>query len=232
MPHSCYKEPSVGLTSRPATQCQCIKPLGIPVSDIAQAITKWCTDTRGPGHAPILIHWYFCHSGLASRTGPYWRRGSSSADEQMWWRSLGIPIRHPPRTQGGCHGEVRTMARCDRTYLIAPSQSLSPWSDCRFKSDWSSMSTSSSVSSRSDRSGGPQTYILQLMLQGALEAYENQSASLQGQRCEGCCQLSKLVLGLNCVSPSLVLRLHPSPLCDLLPTRLSQGVGKELWGQT
>ena len=65
------------------------------------------------------------------------------------------------------------------------------------------------------------------MLQGAKGPYENQSASLQGQRQEGHHHLSKLALGFNSVSPCWVPRPCPSPLCYLLPTWLSQGVGKK-----
>ena len=66
------------------------------------------------------------------------------------------------------------------------------------------------------------------MLKGARRSYENQFASLQGQGHEGCNHLSKLVLGLNGVLPHLVLRLHPSPLCYVLPTRLSRELVRSL----
>ena len=109
--------------------------------------------------------------------------------------------------------------------LGCPDPDTSPSLACRFESDRSLVPSSSSVSSGSDRSGGSRH---QHHGQCCWGPHENQSTHLWGWRQEGCHHLSKLALGYNGVSSSLVLRLHPSPLCHLLPTGLTRGVCEEL----
>ena len=73
------------------------------------------------------------------------------------------------------------------------------------------------------------TFTLWLTLQEVWRPYEDSFASLQGWGQERHHHWIKLALGFNGVSLHLVPRLHPPPLCYLLPTGISRGVGKKLW---
>ena len=99
---------------------------------------------------PIPIYLHFCHSGFAIRMGPYRKRGSRNTEEH---------VEEPRHTHQMSHHDWGWVPPCgwDHSQMwwhpwaaLAPSPSL----DLGFKSDKSSVSTSSSVSSRADRSWG------------------------------------------------------------------------------
>ena len=98
--------------------------------------------------------------------------------------------------------------------------SPSPSPDHGFKSDRSSVSTSSSMSLRSDRSGGPRhTHHSQCYREPGGHMKINLSV-FKDKETKDTITYQIFVLGLNGVLPSWVPRLHPSPLCYPLPTGL------------
>ena len=62
---------------------------------------------------------------------------------------------------------------------------------------------------------------------GVQRSHEDQLANLQRWGHERCHHLPKLALGFNGVLSCWVLRLHPSPLCYLFPTRIPGGAGEK-----
>ena len=70
-----------------------------------------------------------------------------------------------------------------------------------------------------------------MALQGTWRPYEDQPASLQGHRHQGCHHIPKLALGLNSVSLCWVPGSGSSPLCHTFLTRLPRGVGEEFRGR-
>ena len=99
---------------------------------------------------PIHICLHYHHSAFTARMGPYQNRGSLVP--MNMWRSLGIPVRHHTMTEAGYHNVAETTARDGEDPWATPTPS--PSLHQGFKSDRSSVSTSSLVSSRSDRSEG------------------------------------------------------------------------------
>ena len=120
---------------------------------------------------------------------------------------------------------------CDQRWQdpwVAPALIPSTSPDHGFKSDRSSVSTSSSVSLCSSRFVG-----FRHMHHGwhCTEPGGHMKINLlvfEDEKMKRCHHLSKFTLGYNGVSLSWVPRLHPPPLCYLLPTGLSRGGGKKL----
>ena len=107
---------------------------------IAQAISNHRVKVRGPGHPHVNL--------LAQQ--PFWfdpPRSSPLKDASRDGDS-----NHPPSPHQPSRGQ-----ECNRHWRDQRPQSLqfpSPSPDHRFKSNWSSLSTASSISSRSDWSDG------------------------------------------------------------------------------
>ena len=116
---------------------------------IAQAITKWCIEARGPGHAnshlPALLPFRFCN-----QDGLLQEERLHRTNECM------VEPRHAHQTSRHEQGWVPQCGKDHGQMQWDPWAALTqkPSLDCGFESDRSSMSTSSSVSSRFDRSGG------------------------------------------------------------------------------
>ena len=117
---------------------------------ITQAMTKWCAQARRPGHphsclsASLLFR--FC-----SYDGPPWEERLQSADE---------PMEEPRHIHWALHHdwdwESQHSQDCGQRWwdpLVAPIPTPSPSLECGFKSDRSSVSSSSLVSLHSNRFG-------------------------------------------------------------------------------
>ena len=118
---------------------------------IAQAITKWCAEARGLGcphsHPPAFPLFRFCHQDK-----PLQEERLQGTDKCMQ------ELRHTHWTLHHNQGQV-PQCGWDHSQMwwdpwVAPTPSPSPSLDHEFESDRSSVSTSSSVSWRSHRSGG------------------------------------------------------------------------------
>ena len=124
---------------------------------IALAITEWYIEARGPGHPhshlPALLSFRFCNQNW-----PPW-------EERL--QSTYKCVEEPRPTCWTSHHGWGQVPQCgwDHSQMqwdpwaaltLTPSPSL----DCRFRNDRSSVSTSSSVSSWSDRLGAPGIYTM------------------------------------------------------------------------
>ena len=114
---------------------------------ITQAITKWCIEPREhphsipPASAPFNFH--------NKDQSPWAARPPTPVE---WW---GEPKLHPkPSYQEWGQALQKDWGQEWWELWADPPLPPLPSPDCGFKIDWSSASTSSSVSSRSDRSGG------------------------------------------------------------------------------
>ena len=118
---------------------------------IVQAITEWCAEARRPGHPhshlPALLPFKF-----HNQDRPLQEERLQSTDEH---------VKEPTCThQTSHHDQVQVPQHCwDCSQMwqdpwAALNLTPSPLPDCGFESDKSSVSTSSSVSSRYDRSSG------------------------------------------------------------------------------
>ena len=148
MPCSCCQEPLVGLVN---------KSISMPTQWVWVKVSSWLpkpslNNTLNPEEpgipAPFSLHHYHLTSAQSrpvptdSRAwGCYWMMGSSQA-----WLETIIPGVRPNITKGQNWGQRQW------DQWTAPPTSPSPSPDGGFKSDQSSVLTSSSVSLRSDRS--------------------------------------------------------------------------------
>ena len=118
---------------------------------IIQAISKWCIRPRGTRHPcsilPVSSPFNFCNQDQSP-----WAARLTTATE--WWE---VP-RHDssPLHQEWGWALQKGWAWGQRWWELwaTPSPPPSPSLDCRFESDWSSVSTSLSGSLSCDRSGG------------------------------------------------------------------------------
>ena len=117
----------------------------------AQAITKWCVEARGPGcphsHLPALPPFSF-----HNQDGPPQEERLQSGDECLEEPRHTCQALHHEWGWVLKHGWDSGQKQWDP--WGAPTLTPSPSLDCGFKNDRSSVSTSSSVSSRFDKSGG------------------------------------------------------------------------------
>ena len=117
---------------------------------IAQAITKGCIKPRGLDIlAPFHLHQH--HSTSAIKTSLQ----NQQASQQLLHdgRCPDVAPGQCTKNEVRCHCKVEIEARGNKS-LGNPTPSPSPSPDHGFKSDQSSVSTSSSVSLKSERSGG------------------------------------------------------------------------------
>ena len=116
---------------------------------IAQAITEWCIEARGCGH-PHLHPPALPPFSFHNQDEPPWEERLQSADK--CWEVL----RHThwvPYHEWGCASQWG-QDHSQQWWDLWAALTLTPSPDHGFKSDGSSVSTSSSMSSRSDRSRG------------------------------------------------------------------------------
>ena len=118
---------------------------------IAQAITEWCIEARGPGHPQSCLP-ASPQFSFHNQDEPTENVRTPTADE---WMEV------PRHTSWASYYEWGQALQCSQNCthrqwdpLAASTPSSSPSLDCSFESDRSSVSTSSSVSSRSNRFGG------------------------------------------------------------------------------
>ena len=118
---------------------------------IGQAITKWCIKPRGPG----------CPCSILPASPAF---SFHSQDEFPWWERLPTVaewLEVPGHNCQMMHHDRGWEVQCSQEHSYrqwdlwaTPPPLSSPSPDCRLESDQSSVSTSSSVLSRCDRSGG------------------------------------------------------------------------------
>ena len=185
---------------------------------IVKVITKWHAEARGPGcpHSclPALPPFRF-----HNQDRPLQEERLQSTDECVEDPRCTCLMSH--HDWDWYHNVAGAVARCNETHGLHWPQHLQLYQIVGLRV----IEVQCQLPSQCHQ--GLQAYAPWLATQGARRSYENQSPSLQGWRQEGCHHLSKLALGLNGVLPHWVPRPHPPPLCYLLPTGLSWGVGKK-----
>ena len=191
---------------------------------IAQAITEQCIIARGPGHPhshlPVILPlWFHC-------------RDESPLEERF--HSANKLIEEPGCICQPSHHDRGRVQQCSHSHghqqwdpWVVQPPTWSPSPDDRFKSGRGSVSTSSSVSSRSNRLGGSMLWHHGQCCRELGGPLKINRPVFKDEDTKWCSHIWKLALGFDSVSPCWVLRSHPSPLCHLLPKRFPWRVGGE-----
>ena len=194
---------------------------------IVQAITEWHTEVRGPRH-PCTHLPAFCHLGFMIMAGPEEER-PPSADKHI------EDPRHTHWTSQHDWGQVQQWG-WDHSWMwwelwAALPPLLSPLLSCRFKSNRSSISISSSVSSRSNRSGGSRHSHHGWCHRepGAMWKSTYQSSKMRTQKIP-----SHIKVGVGTWWCITTLGAEITPFSPILsaPYKAIQGSWWEVWGHT
>ena len=88
---------------------------------IAQAITKWQIEARGPGHPCTHLPAFPCHSVFAMRMGLYWKQGP----RVHWWACMEEP-RHTHQTSHHDWGSDNTTWLGSQPEAVRPKSCTDP----------------------------------------------------------------------------------------------------------